>query len=154
MTTDPDDIACWQRIDARITTSGSLAATDIARLAGIGVEHIVNLALPDSPRALAGEEDLVAAQGLRYTHIPVPFDQPDESHFAKFRAAMDADAAPIHIHCVMNWRVSGFLYRYNREVRGMADAEARALLERQWSPETADHADAPAWAQFIVGGRR
>ena len=154
MTTDPDDIARWQRIDARITTSGSLAATDIARLAGIGVAHIVNLALPDSPRALAGEDELIAQEGLRYTHIPVPFDQPDDSHFVKFRAAMDADETPIHVHCVMNWRVSAFLYRYNREVRGMADAEARALLERQWSPETSDHVDAPAWARFIIGDKR
>ena len=31
----------------------------------------------------------------------------------------------------------------------MPEAEARALMEQQWSPETNDHPDAPAWAAFI-----
>ena len=53
MAPDPDDIPCWQRIDSRTTTSGRIAAADIARLAAIGVRHVINLALADSPGALA-----------------------------------------------------------------------------------------------------
>jgi len=49
----------------------------------------------------------------------------------------------------MNWRVSAFCYRYNRE-RGMPEAEARALMERVWTPETNEHEDAPTWAAFIA----
>ena len=151
MESDPEDIVCWQRLDARTTTSGRLDPGDPARLAGIGVRRVINLALADSPGALAGEAALMAAAGLDYTHIPVPFAAPGEPHFARFCEALAASDTPVHVHCVMNWRVSAFFYRYNRDRRAMPEAEARALMERQWSPETSDHADAAAWARFIRG---
>lgn len=149
---DPDDIPCWQRLDACTTTSGRLQAEDIGRLKAAGVRHVVNLALADSPGALAGEDAIAAGEGLRYTHIPVPFGAPDETHFAAFRAALASGEEPVHVHCIMNWRVSAFFYRYNRDIRGMPEPEARALMERQWSPETSGNADAPAWARFIGTG--
>lgn len=151
MTDDPDHIVNWQRLDARATTSGRLTPEDIAALASAGVRHVINLALTDSPGALAGEDALTAAQGLRYTHIPVPFDAPTEAHYQAFRAAYEADEEPVHVHCIMNYRVSAFFYRYNRE-RGMAEDEARALMERQWQPATDQQAAAPAWARFIGQG--
>ncbi len=149
MADDPEHIACWQRLDRRTTTSGRLLAEDIPRLAGIGVRHVINLALADSPGALAGEDELLASHGIAYTHIPVPFGAPEDSHFTAFCAAIEGVSAPVHVHCIMNWRVSAFVYRYNREIRGIPDAEARALMEQQWSPETSEHPDAPAWARFI-----
>lgn len=149
MASDPDHIACWQRLDDRTTTSGRLKAEDVEALAAIGVGHVVNLALADSPGALADEDQLLAAQGIRYTHIPVPFGTPDDGHFAAFREAIESGEAPVHVHCIMNWRVSAFFYRYNRDVRGMSEARARAMMERQWSPDSSDHADAPAWSKFI-----
>jgi hypothetical protein len=50
----------------------------------------------------------------------------------------------------MNWRVSAFCYRWHRDAFGMPEAEARALMEQQWSPETDQHEDAPKWAAFIL----
>lgn len=147
---DPSDIACWQRLDARTTTSGRLAAGDPARLAAIGVRHVINLAPADSSGALAHENALLAAHAIAYTHIPVPFDAPRLAHYEAFRAALDAGPHPVHVHCIMNWRVSAFFYRYHRE-RGEDAVAARARLERQWSPETHPHKDAPAWARFIAG---
>jgi hypothetical protein len=52
---DPDDIRGWQRLGDAITTSGCLTPADPARLAAIGVRHVVNLALDDHPEALADE---------------------------------------------------------------------------------------------------
>lgn len=147
---DPTDIPCWQRLDARTTTSGRLREGDLTRLKELGVRHVVNLALADSPGILPDENALVAAEGLRYTHIPVPFGAPDESQFAAFIQAIEADDAPVHVHCVMNWRVSAFFYRYHRDHAGMPEPEARALMEQQWSPETNSNADAPAWVRFIA----
>jgi len=149
MANDPDDIRAWQRLGADTTTSGLLQAADIARLQAIGVRHVINLALEDSPGALADEADLLAAAGMAYTHIPVPFDAPGEAHFTAFRAAYDDGARPVHIHCIMNWRVSAFLYRYHRE-RGMDEAQARALMARQWDPATSEHKDAARWGAFVA----
>jgi uncharacterized protein (TIGR01244 family) len=148
MSVDPDDIPCWQRLDARATSSGRIAAEDIARLASIGVRHVINLALAESPGGLADEDRLMAEAGLRYTHIPVAFDAPEEGHFQAFCAAFDADDEPVHVHCIMNWRVSAFFYRYNRE-RGMSESEARALMERQWTPEATEY---KPWAEFVAKG--
>ncbi|MBW8755292.1 MAG: hypothetical protein JF595_14300 [Sphingomonadales bacterium] len=151
MANDPEHIVNWQRLDTRTTTSGRLQAADVAALAAAGVRHVINLALIDSPGALANEDALLAERGLRYTHIPVPFDAPEEAHYQAFRAAYLGQDEPVHVHCIANWRVSAFFYRLNRE-RGMAEEEARAMMARQWQPETYQGKDAPVWARFINQG--
>ena len=146
---DPSDIRAWQRLSERITTSGRLQEPDPARLAQIGVRHVINLAMADHPEALPDAEDAFAARGIGYTHIPVPFAAPEESHYQAFVAAFEAAEGPVHVHCIVNWRVSAFFYRHHRDARGMPETEARALMERQWLPETSDYPGASAWAAFI-----
>lgn len=151
--TDPDDIRAWQRLSERVTTSGRLEEGDPERLAHIGVRHVINLAMPDHPEALPDADAKFAAAGLGYTHIPVPFDAPEEAHYQAFVAALEAAEGPVHVYCIMNWRVSAFFYRYHRDACGLGKAEARALMERQWSPASDDHPDAPKWAAFIGEGK-
>lgn len=151
---DPDDIRAWQRLSERVTTSGRLQEGDPARLAGIGVRHVINLAMPDHPEALPDAETAFAGHGIAYTHIPVPFDAPEEAHYQRFVAAFEAADGPVHVHCIANWRVAAFFYRYHREACGLGRAEARATMERQWWPETSDHPDAPTWAAFIARQER
>jgi uncharacterized protein (TIGR01244 family) len=150
MPVDPDTIANWQRLAPDVTTSGRLVAGDIARLADLGVRHVINLALADSPGALADEGALLATAGIGYSHIPVPFDAPEQAHFAAFRAALQAAPRPLHVHCIANWRVSAFFYRWHRDI-GMPEADARAEMERQWSPEVSGNEHAAAWVRFIAG---
>jgi len=147
---DPDDIRAWQRLDAGTTTSGRIEDRDVARLADLGVRHVINLALETHPEALAGEGEKLNAQGIAYTHIPVPFDAPGDDHFAAFAAALEHGPNPVHVHCIMNWRVSAFFYRYNRDRRGLPEPEARAIMERQWSPDGHDGKEAQVWADFIA----
>lgn len=147
---DPDDIRNFLRLDDRITTSGRLLPGDPARLAAIGVRHVVNLALDSHAEALPDEAAVMAKAGLRYTHIPIPFDAPTEDHYRAFRAAIAVDDAPVHVHCIMNWRVSALFYRYNRDEAGMAEPDARALMERIWNPATSDYPGGAAWADLIA----
>ena len=146
---DPEDIRAWQRLSERITTSGRLQEQDPARLAAIGVRHVINLAMPDHPEALPDAGAAFAQHGVAYTAIPVPFDAPKDTHYAAFVEAVEAAQGPVHVHCISNWRVSAFFYRYHRDACGMPEAEARALMERQWSPQRSDHPDAPQWAAII-----
>ena len=92
----------------------------------------------------------MAAAGIAYTHIPVPFDAPGDAHFKAFVAAYEAGATPVHVHCIANMRVSAFLYRYHRDVKAMAEPEARALMKRIWSPDSGDHPTMEPWARFIA----
>jgi uncharacterized protein (TIGR01244 family) len=145
---DPDDIRGWLRIDRTTTTSGKLTPGDPARLAAIGVARVINLALDDSPDALPDECGRMADAGIAYTHIPVPFDDPQEAHYAAFKDALERGEGPVHVHCIMNWRVSAFFYRLHRE-RGMDAGEATALLHRVWAPDESDDPRALPWARFV-----
>jgi len=151
MATDPADIRNFLRLSPRITTSGALREGDPQRLAAIGTQRVIDLALHSHPEALADPPAQMAAAGLAYSHIPVPFDAPTEAHYQAFVASLEADEAPVHVHCIMNWRVSAFFYRWHREACGMAEPEARALLERIWSPHTREDAEAAPWRAFVQG---
>ncbi len=141
---DPDAITGWRRLDARITTSGQPTVSQLADIARLGVRHVINLALHTHPHALEDEAGCVAALGMAYIHIPVDFAAPAEADFDRFCAALSATAdAPVHVHCIANWRVSAFFYRYRRDVLGMADAAARAHMDPIWCPHG-------VWATFIT----
>ena len=137
-----DRIFNFRRLDDRITTSGQPSEGDILALAEAGVATIINLGLHSHERALPDEASSVAAAGMRYVHIPVPFEMPDEGHFAAFTDAMAAAAGErVHVHCIMNMRVTAFLDRWSREQGGDAGV-ARAMMHSIWQP-------GGAWAAII-----
>jgi len=147
---DPADIRNWQRRPDGVTTSGKLEAGDPARLAVIGVRHVVNLALDSHPEALADEAALLAAEGIAYTHIPVPFDAPTREHVAALAEALAAHPGPHHVHCIMNFRVTAFFYLLDCAA-GVPEAEARALMAKVWNPLEDERAP-EAWRALVRGG--
>jgi len=139
------------RYDDLLTTSGQPNDAQLDELKALGVAHVINLALHTHEQALPDEAASVAARGMTYTHIPVAFDNPAEADFTAFCAAMaSAGDAPVHVHCIMNWRVTAFLYRYQRDVLGMDERQARAQMERVWNPSESDDPRFPVWAEFIA----
>lgn len=129
-----DGIFNFRRLDDRITTSGQPSEDQLKALAAAGVTTVVNLGLHSHERALPDEAASVAAAGMRYVHIPVPFDAPDDTHYAAFGEAMAAAAGePVHVHCIMNMRVTAFLDRWLRD-RGEDAATARRLMDGIWQP--------------------
>lgn len=148
---DPDDIRNWQRRPDGITTSGKLDPGDPARLAALGVRQVVNLALDDHPEALADEAALLAAEGIAYTHIPVPFDAPTSDHVAALEQALAAHPGPAHVHCIMNWRVTAFFYLLDRAA-GVPEPEARARMAMVWNPLESDQPSAAPWRDLLTSG--
>ncbi len=147
MAEDPSDIRNWQRRADGITTSGRLEAHDPARLAAIGVRHVVNLALAEHPEALADEAALMAAAGIAYTHIPVPFDAPTPAHVAAIADALAAHPGSHHAHCIMNWRVTAFFYLLDCAA-GVPEPVARARMALVWNPLEDDNAP-PVWRALL-----
>ncbi len=146
-TADPGGIYNWRRLDARTTTSGQPSEAQLADIAGLGVRTVINLGLHTHEKALPDEAATVRALGMRYVHIPVDFKDPTEQDFAAFGAAMAAAAeAPVHVHCIANYRVSAFFYRYRREQLGVDAAAARADLDGVWKPDA-------VWRAFIARTR-
>jgi len=140
---DPTDIYNWRRLDSRVTTSGQPTEEQLGELPMLGIEHVINLGLHTHEKALPDEAASLARLGLVYKHIPVEFERPTEEDFVKFCEAMsEIGDKSVHVHCIANMRVSAFLYRWQKEVCGLDDAEARALMDTVWQP-------GGIWASFI-----
>jgi protein tyrosine phosphatase (PTP) superfamily phosphohydrolase (DUF442 family) len=140
---DPEDIYNWRRLDDRITTSGQPTETQLADIQALGVAQVVNFALHTHEKALPDEAVSVRRLGMTYTHIPVDFQNPTEQDFQQFCAVMDQfKDAPLHVHCIANYRVSAFFYRYRRDVLGWDGVAARVHMDAIWKPEG-------VWADFI-----
>lgn len=140
---DPVSIYNWRRLDDRITTSGQPTEDELADIHALGVGHIVNLGLHSHEKALPDEAASVRRLGMTYIHIPVDFQNPTNQDFARFCSVMaDLRGAPVHVHCIANYRVSAFFYRYRRDVLGMDKAQARLAMTEIWHPEG-------IWANFV-----
>jgi len=141
---DPDSIYNWRRLDARVTTSGQPTEAQMADIAALGVRHVINLGLHTHEKALPDEAASLAALGVNYIHIPVDFQNPTEEDFAAFRAAFEeVGDGPVHVHCIANYRVAAFFYRYRLDVLDWDEAVARAEMETVWTPNA-------VWAAFIA----
>ena len=145
---DPSDIRNWRRRSDAITTSGRLEAGDPARLAALGVRHVVNLALDDHPEALPDEAEKLAAEGIGYSHIPVPFDALRREHVAELARVLADTKGPVHVHCIMNWRVTAFFYLLDLE-NGVPEREARARMATVWDPLASDDPRLAPWKALL-----
>lgn len=140
---EPIHVHNWRRICDRVTTSGQPSEAELAQIRALGVVTVINLGLHTHARALKDEAGVVAGLGMVYRHIPVAFDDPTEADFDRFCSAMEAaSGAPLHVHCILNYRVSAFFYRYQRDVLHLDEAAARAVMDSIWAP-------GGAWARFI-----
>ena len=132
---DPDHIPGWLRIDERTTTSAQISESDLADLKALGVRRVVNLGLHSHPAALPDEAGTVQALGMAYAHRPVDFQAPTQADLAQFYALMQSlRGETVHVHCIANYRVSAFFYRYRIDVLGWSREAARAALEAIWQP--------------------
>jgi protein tyrosine phosphatase (PTP) superfamily phosphohydrolase (DUF442 family) len=124
-------------------SSGQLSQSDIAALPGLGIEAVINLALPTSSNALPGEAELITSQGIAYIQIPVVWEKPQLYQLKQFFGALDAfDDRKVWVHCAKNMRVSAFIYLYRRISLGEADETAVHPMREVWLPNA-------TWQAFI-----
>ncbi len=136
----------FEQITDRIGCSGQPTREQFAAIHEAGFEAVINLALADSDHAIADEGNLVTALGMTYVHIPVKFDDPTVDDLRLFCDVMRSLAhRRVWVHCVVNARVSAFLYHYLRVVEGRSEAESRTQLLDRWSP-TMDE----VWRRFLA----
>ena len=118
-----------------ISSSGQPTVEQFDEISSGGFDVVINLAMPDHENSIANEGSIVTSLGMTYIHIPVPFDSPDEEHFATFSGYMDAlNDKRVWVHCIVNARVSAFLFRYLQDSRSFTAAEATTPILAQWLP--------------------
>ena len=133
-------------ISARLLTSGQPTELQFAAIKSAGITQVINLAPHGLENSLDNEAEIVAAHGMRYTHIPVDFKNPTEQDFETFCQAMQAAGNDkVLVHCAANMRVSAFMYRYRTQVLGEAKEIVAQDLAKIWEPFG-------VWAGFVGRG--
>jgi protein tyrosine phosphatase (PTP) superfamily phosphohydrolase (DUF442 family) len=117
-------------------TSGQLSEKAIGGLPALGIEAVINLALPTSSNALPGEAELVTSLGISYFQIPVAWENPQLDELEQFFSLLAAfEGRRLWVHCAMNMRVSAFVYLYRRICRGESKAAASYPMREVWEPD-------------------
>jgi len=126
-----------------VATAGQPRREQFPLIAEAGFDSVINLALPQHPDSLADEGALVTGLGMCYCHLPVPFDAPAPLHLQRFCALLEAQREQrLFVHCIMNYRVSAFMYLYLKHVEGYADSDARSPIFDRWQIE-------PQWQELL-----
>ena len=139
------DIYHYVKIDDRIVTAGQPSEEQLKSAAAEGFQAVINLAPHDSRNALPDEAGTVASTGMTYHHIPVMWENPEETDFKKFSETLNQlGEQKVLIHCVANYRVTAFLGLYAMRELKWSQAQADQLMANFWA-----RGEYPIWDQFI-----
>lgn len=119
-----------------IASSGQPEVEEFELIAKASYQHVVNIAMHDSDEAIANEGQIVSSFGMNYYHLPVPFESPTVEqlrHFIKLIRILQPDK--IWVHCVLNFRVSAFLYQYLKRDFNLSEEAARSEILDFWHPD-------------------
>ncbi|NKB76960.1 MAG: phosphatase [Gammaproteobacteria bacterium] len=134
-----------------IGTAGQPNASQFQLIADAGFLAVINLALPEHKDSIDNEGAIVTGLGMDYVHIPVNFDAPTPEQVRKFCAILKGyNDTPVFVHCIMNYRVSAFMYHYLSKVLGYDAAEARSEMFDRWEPNSTWQ-DVMSWDKTTMG---
>lgn len=136
------------QISETLFTGGMPLPGQLKSIQAAGVFGVINLAMSDSPNAIADEGTQVNSLGMCYTHIPVIWTMPLISDLTRFFDQMDAwKGKPLFVHCVLNMRVSIFVYLYRVLRNGEPAGSAYMDVLRIWQPDE-------VWQSFMQEAMR
>lgn len=128
-----NEIYNFKQVNEHILTGGQPTEAQLQDAAAAGVQTVINLATIDPRYSLVDEAKSVADLGMRYVHIPVVWDNPQQADFAAFEAVMQtAEANKTLVHCAANYRVTAFVSLYGMKHWGWTADEADELMAHVW----------------------
>ena len=135
----------YRKVDERHATGGQPTEDQLKAAAAEGYGTIINLATIDPRYSLKDEGASAAALGMKYHHIPVPWDRPSDEDFAAFEKAMQAagDDKTL-VHCAANFRATAFYALYAMKHLGWSRERAEEFRSSVWSGSKF-----PVWEDFI-----
>ena len=122
----------FHRINSQLATGGHFTDDGVTAIAEQGVTLVVDLR--DEPPE--GQEQLLAAVGIRWVNVPVVWKEPKLADFEEFSRVMtENENENILVQCQANYRASAMTYAYRVARAGVPESEAREDLEAIWVPE-------------------
>ena len=138
-----EEIYNFLKLSDLVATAGQPTEAQFSVIKESGYQVVVNLALPESPKALPHEQAVVESQGMQYVNIPVVWENPTLDDIARFFTVMETNAdKPVFVHCAANMRVSAFMYLYRLIHERVSDEQAKTDLNQIWIPND-------TWQEFI-----
>ncbi len=128
-----ESIKNFIQLTSEVVTAGQPQIDEFKVIADAGYKYVINLGMSDHPHAVADEDKVVSELGLTYLHIPVVFDSPTKEQVRFFCNVMSAlKGTKIFVHCIMNFRVSAFMYHYLSKVEKLAEDQSKSLIFNYW----------------------
>ena len=122
----------FHRINPRLGTGGHFTDDGVSALAEQGVTLVIDLR--DKPPE--GQEQRLAAAGIRWISVPVVWADPQHEDFEAFRRHMAENKDEnILVQCQGNYRASAMTYLYRVTTERVPESEASADLNAIWTPE-------------------
>lgn len=136
----------YRRVNDRISTGGQPTEEQLRSAAAEGFTTVINLATFNPGHSVADEAGLVRSLDMMYHHIPVAWENPQESDFTAFEAAMqESSTGRTLIHCAANFRVTAFYALYAMKHLGWTEMQADEFRATVWAGS-----DYPIWEKFIA----
>jgi len=130
------DINNYIKINEKISTSGQPTAKQFEKIAEEGYEIVINLAVAHSEGKIENEDDIVTSLGMNYVHIPVEFLEPTVKNLKDFVEMLSSFSnKKVWIHCIMNYRVSAFMYVYHKYILKTPFYNINLDVFEEWSPD-------------------
>lgn len=131
-----ESIINYIKVNDNIATSGQPTAKEFEQIAAEGYEIIINLAVCHSEGRLDNEDKIVTDLGMNYIHIPVEFKEPTEKNLLDFIEILELlSHKKIWVHCIMNYRVTAFMYVFHKYILRTPFDEIDLSLLEEWQPE-------------------
>lgn len=83
-------ICNYARLPDCLSTSGQLEEKRFRLIREAGLKAVINLAMPNSDKAIPEEGNMVTAHRMARVHIPVPFEPPGRDHLRQFFSLLEA----------------------------------------------------------------
>jgi len=138
-----NNITNFLQIGDKIYTAGQPTADQFIQLKTLSIKTVINLALPTTEDAIKNEAEIVTLMGMTYIQIPVDFQDPKICELERFYKAMGMSLnEPAFIHCMLNMRVSVFIYLYRINILKESAENAWKDVLKIWEPDE-------IWTLFI-----
>lgn len=122
-------------INNNISTSGQPTIKEFEKISLAGYEYIINLAAFNSQEKLENEDFIVSSLGMKYIHMPVDFENPTLKNLEDFINILQfLSDKKIWVHCIMNYRVSAFMYVYHKYILKTPFNNINLRIFDEWKP--------------------
>ena len=123
------------KVSDTISTSGQPLKKQFKKIAKEGFEVIINLGLNTHPEALQDEDKIVSKHGMIYFHIPISWEEPEIDRLKLFLILLESlqkENKKVFIHCIKNYRVSVFIYKYKKDI--LKQKNVKLVAPKEYKP--------------------